>query len=325
MTITVEYGGMSAVTTINVAQRRLSVIDIEAVDRAYDGTTAVNVLGWLDRVVEGDDVEVALYGSIDDKNVGADKTVYVTGELFGADKGYYVLSEPENATVTVYAREVEVVWSSLEFTYNGEPQSPSAAVETGVEGETLTLAVYGEGTSVGIYKATAVIEPADPNYVLIGATITFEIVKADGVIDVSGVPVIYTYTGELQTVTGAVLNHSETELVYSDNTFTTVSEGNGMVVTVSAAETENYKAASAEVKITVNKATYDMSGVIFETVEFVYDGSEKTLTLVRRKRKDAYARRRAAGRRDLLAQRKYSYRSGRYRSNRDVYRRRREL
>ena len=37
VTITVEYGGMSAVTTINVAQRQLSVIDIVAVDRAYDG------------------------------------------------------------------------------------------------------------------------------------------------------------------------------------------------------------------------------------------------------------------------------------------------
>ena len=279
VTVTVAYCGTSAETTVNVAQRNLSVIGIEAVDRAYDGTCAVEVLGWLDRVVEGDDVEVALYGSIDDKNVGADKTVYVKGELVGADAGNYVLSEPANATVTVYAREVEVVWSSLEITYNGEPQSPSAAAETGVEGEALTLAVYGEGTTVGRYDATAAIEPADPNYVLIGATITFEIVKADGVIDVSGVRTVYTYTGELQTVTGAVLNHSETELVYSDNTFTTVSEGNGMVVTVSAAETENYTAVSVEIVITVNKADYDMSGVIFADVEFVYDGSEKTLTL----------------------------------------------
>ena len=279
VTITVEYGGMSAVTTINVAQRRLSVIDIEAVDRAYDGTTVVEVRGRLDSVVEGDDVTLVLYGAIDDKNVGADKTVYVTGELFGADKGYYVLSEPANATVTVYAREVEVVWSSLEFTYNGEPQSPSAAAETGIEGETLTLAVYGEGTSVGIYNATAVIEPADSNYALIGAETAFEIVRADGVIDISGVQTVYTYTGEEQTVSGAVLNHGETELVYSSNTFVTVAEGNGMVVTVSAAETENYTAVSVEIVITVNKADYDMSGVIFADVEFVYDGSEKTLTL----------------------------------------------
>ena len=108
-TITVSYGGMKAGITLDVVQRKLNVIGIEAVDRAYDGTTAVNVLGWLDRVVEGDDVEVALYGSIDDKNVDADKTVYVTGELFGADKGYYVLSEPANATVTVYAAK-RLLW-----------------------------------------------------------------------------------------------------------------------------------------------------------------------------------------------------------------------
>ena len=279
VTITVEYGGMSAVTTINVAQRRLSVIDIVAVDRAYDGTTVVEVRGRLDSVVEGDDVAVVLYGSIDDKNVGADKTVYVKGELVGADAGNYVLSEPANATVTVYAREVEVVWSGLEITYNGESQSPSAAAETGVEGEALTLAVYGEGTTVGRYDATAVIEPADSNYALIGAETAFEIVRADGVIDISGVRTVYTYTGEEQTVTGAVLNHGETELVYSLNTFVTVAEGNGMVVTVSAAETENYLAVSVNIVITVNKADYDMSGVIFEDVEFVYDGTEKILTL----------------------------------------------
>ena len=279
VTITVEYGGMSAVTTINVAQRRLSVIDIVAVDRAYDGTTVVEVRGRLDSVVEGDDVTLVLYGAIDDKNVGAGKTVYVSGETVGADIANYVLSEPDTATVTVYAKEVEAVWSDLEIKYNGEPQSPSAAVETGIEGETLTLAVYGEGTSVGIYNATAVIEPADPNYVLSGATITFDIVRADGIIDVSGVKTVYTYTGETQTVTGAKLNHGETELVYSENTFVTVAEGNGMVVTVSAAETENYLAVSVEIVITVNKADYDMSGVIFADVEFVYDGTEKILTL----------------------------------------------
>ena len=279
VTITVEYGGMSAVTTINVAQRRLSVIDIVAVDRAYDGTTVVEVRGVLDSVVEGDDVAVVLYGAIDDKNVGADKIVYVTGETVGADAGNYVLSEPANATVTVYAREVEALWSNTELKYNGAPQSPSATVETGIEGETLTLAVYGEGTSVGIYNATAVIEPADSNYALIGAETAFEIVRADGIIDVSGVRTVYTYTGEEQTVTGAVLNHGETELVYSENSFVTVAEGNGMVVTVSAAETENYTAVSVDIVITVNKADYDMSGVIFADVEFVYDGTEKTLTL----------------------------------------------
>ena len=279
VTVTVAYCGTSAETTVNVAQRQLSVIDIVAVDRAYDGTTVVEVRGRLDSVVEGDDVTLVLYGAIDDKNVGAGKTVYVTGELVGADKEYYLLSEPDTATVTVYAKEVEAVWSDLEIKYNGEPQSPSAAVETGIEGETLTLAVYGEGTSVGIYNATAVIEPADSNYALIGAETAFEIVRADGVIDISGVQTVYTYTGEKQTVTGAVLNHGETELVYSENSFVTVAEGNGMVVTVSAAETENYLAVSVDIVITVNKADYDMSGVIFEDVEFVYDGSEKTLTL----------------------------------------------
>ena len=279
VTVTVAYCGTSAETTVNVAQRQLSVIDIVAVDRAYDGTTVVEVRGRLDSVVEGDDVTLVLYGAIDDKNVGAGKTVYVTGETVGADIANYVLSEPDTATVTVYAKEVEAVWSNTEFKYNGTAQVPSVIVETGIEGETLTLTVYGEEVSAGNYTATAVIEPQDSNYVLKGETTEFSIAKADGAIDISGVQKIYTYSGKAQTVTGAVLNHGETELVYSLNTFVTVAEGNGMVVTVSAAETENYTAVSVEIVITVNKADYDMSGVIFADSEFVYDGSEKTLTL----------------------------------------------
>ena len=65
----------------------------------------------------------------------------------------------------------------------------------------------------------------------------------------------YTYTGALQRVDGgAALSHSESALVYSNNTFTSVSEGDGKVVSVDAAMSCNYKAAHAEVTITVAKA-----------------------------------------------------------------------
>ncbi len=82
----------------------------------------------------------------------------------------------------------------------------------------------------------------------------------------------YTFTGAQQTVTkGAVLNHSETTLVYADNVFTEVSDGNGKQITVSAGATRNYKATSTTFTITVNKADYTVSDPTQTT--FTYNGS----------------------------------------------------
>ena len=79
--------------------------------------------------------------------------------------------------------------------------------------------------------------------------------RAQAVIDVSGVPTQYVYTGAEQTVTGATLNHAETTLSYANHTFTDVPEGGKQTVTISAAETANYTSATATVEITVSKAT----------------------------------------------------------------------
>ncbi|MDO5324098.1 MAG: MBG domain-containing protein [Clostridia bacterium] len=79
--------------------------------------------------------------------------------------------------------------------------------------------------------------------------------KAKGEIDVSGMQTQYSYTGEMQFVdSGATLNHSECALVYSNNSFTTVAEGDGLTVKITAAETANYLAAEAEVTIHVARA-----------------------------------------------------------------------
>lgn len=45
-------------------------------------------------------------------------------------------------------------------------------------------------------------------------------------------------------------------------------------MTITAAESENYRQTSAEVKLTVLKATYDMSGIIFDDKSLTYDGEE---------------------------------------------------
>ena len=80
----------------------------------------------------------------------------------------------------------------------------------------------------------------------------FSVQKAAASIDVSGMTLSYTYSGEPFAVnSGAVLNHSEAELSYSIDSVTTVGT---YTVTVSAPETDNYLAASADVTVTVDKA-----------------------------------------------------------------------
>ena len=61
---------------------------------------------------------------------------------------------------------------------------------------------------------------------------------------------------------------------YSDN----VNAGNGAVITFTATADGNYK-GELSFNFTIEKAAYDMSGVSFENATYIYDGSEKTLTI----------------------------------------------
>ncbi len=107
-------------------------------------------------------------------------------------------------------------------------------------------------TKAGTYTVSAYTSNASLDIVCSPVRLVIE--RAAAVIDVSGVQTHYTYTGAQQTVdSGAVLNHSETQLVYSNNTFTTVAEGDGLRVRIDAAQTCNYEAGTAFVTITVER------------------------------------------------------------------------
>ena len=163
--------------------------------------------------------------------------------------------------------------------YNGKVQTVSATYKDIDDVDiALNVTTDREFKNAGYYTATAAFAGVETNYIL-PATVTaaYEIKKAASVIDITGVATVYTYTGEEQTVTGATLNHDETALVYTNNTFTTVAEGNGKTVTITAEESANYFGASETVTITVNKLKVDKPSVSVK--EFVYDNTEKTLLL----------------------------------------------
>lgn len=273
-------GSMQATLTVNPKSVTVSGT-VTAVDREYDGSEYVDLV-WrnyaLEGVIENDTVNFTYRGVMEDKNAGENKIVNVIVELTGEDCGNYKVVQPESITVNISPVEITVVWGGTEFDYNGTLQTPTASAETGILGETVTLTVNGGQINAGTYTATAT--PDNGNYVLVNDSVEFTINKIASVIDVSGVNTHYVYNGNQQIInSGATLNHSEAQLIYSNNSFTTVAKGNGMVVTIRVEESTNYYAAAEYVEIEVAKADYDMSEVLFEDATKVYNGMTQGITV----------------------------------------------
>jgi hypothetical protein len=186
-----------------------------------------------------------------------------------------------NQTPTISGNSQVTYGSTLQLTGSGQG-TMSWSVATASGGGTATISSSGllTATHVGTVKVT-LTAAGNTNYNSGTATKTITIIKANPTLTVTGVKTTYTYTGSLQTVnSGATVNNTEQTIKYSNNTFTTVAQGNGKVVTISVAASTNYNAASKTVTLTVNKASYNMSGVRWNyTSAFTYDGSAKTITL----------------------------------------------
>ena len=142
-----------------------------------------------------------------------------------------------------------------EYTYTGKEQVVNSSA---VLNHSETRLVYTGNSFIDVPEGgkqlVTISAEETKNYLAVSETVEITVNKAEAKIDVSGVETEYTYTGKEQTVTGAILNHNECELVYANNSFTTVVEGNGKVVKITAEETANYLAAEAAVEITVNPA-----------------------------------------------------------------------
>lgn len=194
--------------------------------------------------------------------------ISVTGE--GAEN--YALTLV-GGTYTIRERAIELsITLPADLVYSGAPKAAvliakevgggEIAVPAGItlwyEGKDNAGAAYASAqapVNAGSYTVGVRIDTQDYDVSNANITVEMTIGRAEAFIDVSGVQTQYTYTGALQRVdSGAALSHGESALVYSNNTFTSVSEGDGKVVSVDAAMSCNYTAAHAEVTISVAKA-----------------------------------------------------------------------
>ncbi len=194
--------------------------------------------------------------------------ISVTGE--GAEN--YALTLV-GGTYTIRERAIELsIELPADLVYSGAPKAAvltvrevgggEIAVPAGItlwyEGKDNAGVVYASAqapVNAGSYTVSVHVDTQDYDVSNADIVVEMTIERAEAFIDVSGVQTQYTYTGALQRVEGgAVLSHGESALVYSNNAFTTVSEGDGKTVSVDAAMSCNYKAAHAEVTISVAKA-----------------------------------------------------------------------
>ena len=156
----------SASTTGSITPRALTVSGlsgITAVDRVYDGTTAVslNVPGSLGSAsgdaLPGDQVAVVISGggigsgTLLDKNAGQNRSVVLTGlALSGADAGNYFIAGTTGLTVNIAPKPVTALFSGVNRVYDG---TTDATVLGGsadiVVGDVVSVAATGVFTGAG--------------------------------------------------------------------------------------------------------------------------------------------------------------------------------
>ncbi|WP_139214787.1 beta strand repeat-containing protein [Pelosinus propionicus] len=139
--------------TLTITPAALTVTNLTASNKVYDGTTAAIVSGTLSGVIGTDTVTLG-GGTFSDKNAGDGKTVTVT--LTGADAGNYTVNTTTTADITQAA--LSVTASNAAKTYNGLAYSGGSGVTysgfvNNEDSSVLTGALAYSGSSQGAINA----------------------------------------------------------------------------------------------------------------------------------------------------------------------------
>lgn len=281
----------------------LENISLKSNTKVYDGTNLVELNATLSGIIDGDLVVAEVFGKTATANADLQKVVqFHSASLTGEDANNYVISSevPQvQFVIDVTKCPVKVNWQTLDnktsYVYNTKDQiSNISASYNNIAGEKVQLAftITGYNTfvttkhytneflNVGTYKAVAVSSDKESNYELTNVELSLTITRATPTITIANT--VFTYTGVEQDASRCVtINNDEQELVFTNNYFTTVTEGNGKQVTVYALATENYNYASQTFVINVEKATIDTSKWSwYYPNDFTYTGTAQSVRII---------------------------------------------
>lgn len=177
--------------------------------------------------------------------------------LVDSNFGDGVILEPSETTKTYDGKAHE-----FEVTVQGV----AAAVEYSINDGEFTTAVPSL-TDAGTYKISYKVSAE--NYVPVDGDFEVTILKAENHIDYSGIGTTqFTYNGQDHTVDFAKATATNGTVAVSGETV--FKDAGEYTVTLSVAESENYKAVSVEVTVKVAKADYE---IVAENQSYVYTGS----------------------------------------------------
>ncbi len=131
--------------TANITAKGLTVAGVTANDKVYDGnttatldTTGASLVG----TVGGDDVTLvtgSVAGAFDNKNVGTDKPVAVSGlTLNGADKANYTLTQPAT-TADITPKALAVTAAGIDKVYDGTNTATVTLDDDRIAGDSVNL------------------------------------------------------------------------------------------------------------------------------------------------------------------------------------------
>ncbi|WP_371373374.1 beta strand repeat-containing protein [Sporomusa aerivorans] len=140
--------------TLTITPAALTVTNLTANNKVYDGTTAATVSGTLTGTIYGSDAVTLGDGTFSDKNAGTGKTVTVT--LAGADAANYTVSTTTTADITQAA--LTVTANSASKTYDGLAYSGGSGITysgfvNNEDSSVLTGALAYSGSSQGAINA----------------------------------------------------------------------------------------------------------------------------------------------------------------------------
>ena len=212
----------------------------------------------------------AIYENNEQTNVGT----YQIVAKFTGNKNYHAI---ESKTATLVINKATYDMSAVAFadktvTYNAEKQSITATNLP--QGVTVTY-VNNEKIEVGEYTITAKFVGDSKNYNDIqDKTAKLNIIKAS-VEGISFSGKTFTYDGTSKTLSISGTLPEEVSVSYRNNGKT---NAGGYTVTASFTVSGNYEEIpDMTATLTINKATYDMSGVDFSAKTVIYNGGTHSL------------------------------------------------
>ena len=278
-----NYKPVANNTTASITPKTVTVKDIFAEEKVYDGNTnAMLVIGdsSLDGKVSGDDLSLSATGAFKDKNVGTDKEVTISGlTLTGTDVGNYVLAASGNQDKTkanITPKEVSLSWSDIALTYNGSEQKPKAEAEGLLTGDECSVTVSGAQKNAGTNYEAEATTLSNSNYKLpANAKTAFSISKAPITITAEDKESIYgdpTVELTYKVSSGSVQGSDTLDIKLESEASSASSVGNYDITADWKTEDSNYEA-------TFEKGTYSIvpreAELTWAPLEFTYNGYEQ--------------------------------------------------